>query len=663
MSPEPEDLPSLRFLSDQQATEENVAQIQTLFDREPWIFGPETFTGVWQDLQNVPWRIQVMLNRWSEYSWQAQDSLWLGAALLLLLLFGLFFWIDFRFQQLPAKLVPLMPAAWPGWSRRLIKVGLVVLARLALGLCLLFGVHLLWGAFQAEQRWFPLLVDLLWVGLIYRGLQTALHESLLQERQTFFREIPEATLKRLYWRLNGFSLYAALHGAVIVAFRDLGYRTDFVDLLQFAFYAALLLFATFLISRKADVFSLFPEIDEPVYQRFLRFFKRFYLWVAAFTLLQGLLWIAGYRYLAEILFLRSWAVVGLVLLVRLAQRLARRLLLNSLVTDTGQTGLVEALQKGLWLIEALVLLNGILALLGIRQPLFAILSQPIAAIGDRSVISPLSFLNGLLVLLVFFLITQIANAFLEERVFPKINPALHQMISMSLFYSVMALGLLVALNVVGLDLSVFAIFAGALAFGIGFGLQGIAKNFASGVVLVFTGLVKKGDYVSVGEHMGYIQEVSWKRVLLRTPDAVDLIIPTVDMVESKIVNWSYSNAHTRVHLSVGVAYDSDLEQVKKALFEAAAMHEAVLKEPEPAVWLTAFGDSALELELLVWIDCKQIPVAKLKGELNFMIWQVFQKHGIQIPFPQRDLHLRSGLEALSVIQKRPAGEAERFSES
>lgn len=663
LSAERRDLPSLRLLSDPEAAQQNVAEIRSLFDREPWIFGPETFAGVWNDLQNLPWRLQALLNRWAEHSWQTQDSVWLGAGLLLLLLFGVFFWIDRRFQQLPAQLVPLMPEVWPRWSRRLLKVGLVVLARLALGLSLLFGVHLLWGAFQTEQRWFPLLVDLLWVGLLYRGVQTALHESLWQERHTFFQAIPEATLQRLYWRLNGFALYAALHGCVIVGFRDLGYRADFVDLLQFAFYAALLLFAAFLISRKADVFSLFPAIDEPVYQRFLRFFKRFYLWVAAFTLLQGLLWIAGYRQLAEILFLRSWAVVGLVLAVRLVQRLARRLLLNTLVTDSGQTGLVEALQKGLWLIEGLVLLNGILALLGIRQPLFALLSQPIAAIGDSSVISPLSFLNGLLTLLIFFLVTQIADAFLEERVFPAIHPGLHQMISMGLFYSVMALGLLVSLNVMGLDLSVFAIFAGALAFGIGFGLQGIAKNFASGVVLVFTGLVKKGDYVSVGEHMGYIQEVSWKRVLLRTPDAVDLIIPTVDMVESKIVNWSYASEEARVHLPVRAAYDADLELVKKALIEAAFKHEAVLKQPEPAVWLVHFGPSALELELLVWINCKQMPVARLKGELNFLIWQAFQRYGMQMPFPQQDLHLRSGFEAGAAMQKRPAGGAERVQDS
>lgn len=636
------DLPSLRFLPDAASRQQNVAELQSLFYREPWVFGPETFTGLWEDIQRLPWLGQTLLNNLSTF-WR--ESLWLGLGLALLLLLGVFVWVDRRFRQLPNHLLPLMSQSWPFWLRRLVKVCLVVLARLGLGLCLLFAVHLLWGAVRFEQRWFPLLVNLLWVGLLYRGVQTWLDESLIQERETFFRAIPEHITDRLYGRLNGFALYAAFFWVMIFAFRDLGYRTDFVEFLQFGFYASLLLFASFLIARKADVFSLFPDIDEPIYQRFLIFFQRFYLWVAGFTLLLGLLWIAGYRQLAETLFLRSWAIVGWVLLLRLLQRFCKRLLLTHLSgPGSGESRLLPAVLKLLLLLEALVVIHGVLALLDMRQPVLRLLSQPLASIGEQSVISVLSFINGLLTLVFFFLSTQIVIAFLEERVFPKLNTGVHQMIAMSIFYSLMGLGSLVALNVIGIDLSVFAIFAGALAFGIGFGLQGIAKNFASGVVLIFTQLVKKGDYITVGEHMGYIQDVSWKRVLLRTPDAVDLIIPTVDLIESKIINWSYSSQQVRVHLPVRVAYDADLEIVKQALLEAASQHAEVLMQPPPDVWLKAFGLSALELELLVWVNCLTISQDRLIGELNFMIWQSFQKHNIRIPFPQQELHLRSGCD-------------------
>jgi len=427
--------------------------------------------------------------------------------------------------------------------------------------------------------------------------------------------------------------------------------------LQFIFSCSLFVFSGYLISRKADVFSLFPEIDEPVYQRFLALLQRFYLYVSGFTLLLGMLWIVGYRYLSTMLFLRSWALVGLVLGMRLGHRWLKQMLSKRISPAQETSRLRNALLNVLALVEVLVLLNGLLALLGVRSPIFTLLAQPIASIGEKSVISPLSFLNGVLTLLIFWMLVQIINAFLEERIFPtRFETNTHQIISMLIFYSVMALGALMALNVTGLDLSIFAIFAGALAFGIGFGLQGVAKSFASGMTLIFTGLVKKGDLITLGEHTGYIHDISWKRVLMRTPESVDIIIPAVDLVESTIVNWSYSSKEVRIHVPVRVAYGSDMECVKQALLEAAAEHPAVLKSPEATVWMVKFDDSAVNFELLVWINAHEIIQQRLKGELNFMIWRAFQRYKIEIPLPQRDLHLRS----LPPIKTRPA-DAERDS--
>lgn len=659
-TPSASSLPEVQLLT-QKATEstQDVAELRSLFYREPWSFGPETFTQVWQDMQTLPDRLNHFFQSLTDRGWQQHDWLWLGLGLLTLLVAGLFIWLDRRFQHLPDRLLPALPEHTPFWLQRLSKSVLVVLGRLVLLFCLLFAVYVLWGAFASEQRYFPLVVDLLWLYLIYRAVQTTLYELLIQEKEQLFRGVSAEIAARLYRRLSGFTLFSALFWMGIFIFRDTGYRHDhsFVEFLYFVYSGILLIFVSYLISRKADVFGLFPEIDEPVYKRFVSLFQRFYLYVSSFTLLLGLFWIAGYRSLAGILFMRSWALVGLILGVRLLHRLVHHLLQNYLNPDPipHDSRLIRSIMRALMLLEVLLLIHGSLSLLGIRQALLGLFNRPIATIGTHSVISPLSFVNGLLTLLIFWMVTQILDAFLQERIFPtRFDAGIHQMISMSVFYTVMALGVLMTLNIIGIDLSVFTIFAGALAFGIGFGLQGIAKNFASGLVLIFTGLVKKGDYITVSGQSGYIQDVSWKKVLLRTPDHVDLIIPTVDLVESTITNWTYSNKEVRMHLPVGVSYEADMNQVKTALLEAAAEHPEVLKHPAPDVWMVEFGDSSVNFELLIWIDCTHITRERLRGELNFMIWNALKRHEIEIPFPQRDLHLRSGFELLQTPPTPPS---------
>lgn len=647
------EFPEIQFLTQTvEETSQEVAQIRSLFYRESWSFGPETLSKVWLDLEHLPELVRSHFRRLLEHQWQQQDLFWLGLVLLTLLFGIVSIWLDRRIQRFPGKVLKFLPKHTPFWLHGSSKILLVVLGRLLLILGLLFIVHIVWGAFTSERRYFPLLKDLLWIFLIYRGVHAALHEILIQEKEQFFRAVSMDMSKRLYYRLYAFTLFTTFFWMMISALKNIGYHSDFIELLNFIYSGSLFIFATYLISRKDDIFGLFPELDEPVYQRLILLFRRFYLYIVSFTLLLGLFWISGYRHLAEVLFMRSWALVALVLVVRLLHRLVRNLLSAYLSQEHSklakESKLIQAILRALTVLEILVLIHGVLYFLGIRTPLLNFLNQPMASIGGKSVISALSFVNGMISLLLFWMTTQIINAFLEERVFPtRFNAGIHQMITMTVFYIVMAFGCLMALNIIGIDLSIFAIFAGALAFGIGFGLQGIAKNFASGLILIFTGLVKKGDYITISGETGYIQDVSWKKVLLRTPDHVDLIIPTVALVESTITNWSYSDKEVRVHLPVGVSYASDMVKVKQALLEAASEHAEVMQKPAPDVWMVGFGNSSVDFELLVWIDCSRIPQERLRGELNFMIWNALKRYEIEIPFPQRDLHIRSGLEHLN----------------
>lgn len=213
-------------------------------------------------------------------------------------------------------------------------------------------------------------------------------------------------------------------------------------------------------------------------------------------------------------------------------------------------------------------------------------------------------------------------------------------------YSLIAIGTLVVLQVWGLDISSLTILASALGLGIGLGLQNIAKNFSSGLVLVFERPIQVGDFVEVGELKGTVEQIGGRSTEIRTLDHVSIIVPNSHFLEMEVINWSHGNPISRLHLPVGVAYCSDPQAVRAALLEAARNHPDVLKTPPPYVLFTGFGDSALNFELLIW-TAEPNKQFLLKSELFFQIYEVLAERKIEIPFPQRDLHLRSAKLSLS----------------
>lgn len=637
-------LPQIRLYPQQLVGGEAVnPQLESLFYRKPWSFEWGTFEALWNDIQGLlPWAHSTLI-RLQNQDFVLSDYLLVGGLVLVLLIFLSLGWMDRRFQKLLNPLLNFLPRAWPLPVRHLTRLAIAVLSRSLIFLSALFLTYLVWGAFSPQSRLFPSLIHLLWIAVIYRTLHLLILELLANPDNQLFDTLSRPLALHLYRRLRFFLIYIAFFLAGISLFEYAHYRSDFIDFLYFVFSGGLLLFGAYLVANKSQIFALLPTLDEPFYLRFLDLLGRFYTWVMAFTLALGVLWIVGYHHLAQIFFLRSWVLVALFLGAALFHRWQAQKITEAFSPTGKLSSLGQQLAFAIVLIEVFLVSQLFLYLLDIRNALLQWLASPIASIGNSS-LSLLSIFSGGLTVVIFWLCSRILNALLEDRIFPRLSydAAVQQMITLSIFYISMGLGGLIGLNIMGLDLSMFAIFAGAMAFGIGFGLQGIAKNFASGIVLVFSGLVKKGDYITVGDYTGYIQQVSWKKVLLRTPDHVDLIVPTVSMVESTIVNWTYSDERVRVHLPVGVAYNADLEIAKTALLEAAAEHPEVLAEPAPVVWLKEFGDSALQLELLVWIDCERITLESLRGEINFMIWQALKRHQIEIAFPQRDLHLRSG---------------------
>lgn len=198
----------------------------------------------------------------------------------------------------------------------------------------------------------------------------------------------------------------------------------------------------------------------------------------------------------------------------------------------------------------------------------------------------------------------------------------------------------IVLHYLGLDLTVFALFSGALGLGLGFGLQKIFANLVSGFILLADKSIKPGDVIQLGDKYGWINFLGSRYVSVITRDATEHLIPNENLITGEVINWSYSQNLVRLRVPVGVAYGSDLEKAKELMLAAAADTLRVLKDPKPACLLTGFGDNAVNLEARVWINDPQNGIASVKSDLFWGIWQRFREHGIEMPYPQRDLHLK-----------------------
>lgn len=224
-----------------------------------------------------------------------------------------------------------------------------------------------------------------------------------------------------------------------------------------------------------------------------------------------------------------------------------------------------------------------------------------------------------------------------------ISPSMQVGFSKFSKFLLITIAFLIALNAVGINLSSLAVFGGALGVGLGFGLQRIASNFISGFILVLDRSVKPGDVISVGENFGWVHELKARYVVVRNREGVDTLIPNENLITSEVINWSYEDRNVRVKILVQVSYEDDPEQAMALMLKCAHISKRVLDTPEPTVMLKSFADSGIELELRVWIADPEYGADTVKSDINVAIWRAFKQAGITIPYPQRDLHIKSGL--------------------
>ena len=208
-------------------------------------------------------------------------------------------------------------------------------------------------------------------------------------------------------------------------------------------------------------------------------------------------------------------------------------------------------------------------------------------------------------------------------------------------FTLMILGTLIIIQSAGINLSALTVLFGALGVGIGFGLQTITDNFISGIIILFEKPIKVGDRIEIDDVNGNVTNISIRATTVLTNDNVSIIVPNSEFISGRVINWSHNDRSIRFRIPVGVSYNEDPEVIRKLLLEVADENAQVLKNPKPDVFFDEFGDSSLNFNLVVWTSEYTDRPLPFKSALYFAIFRKFKEHKVEIPFPQRDLHLKS----------------------
>jgi small-conductance mechanosensitive channel len=254
------------------------------------------------------------------------------------------------------------------------------------------------------------------------------------------------------------------------------------------------------------------------------------------------------------------------------------------------------------------------------------------------------FLLIALLIAVFWLSSR-TKRFLFNRFLAKsgLDRSLQYAIAQIVSNIVLIVGIFIVLDNAGIHLGALTVFAGAVGVGVGFGLQNIASNFISGLVILAERPITVGDRVEVAGIIGQVQHIRARSTVIVTNDNITMIVPNTKFIDSPVTNWTYGDPRVRFRIPVGVAYGSDIEKVRAALIAAGKENPHTLKDPEPSVFLEKFGENSIDFELVVWSDEMSYRPRRYRSDLNFAIEKKLREAGIEIPSPQRDIHFRGGV--------------------
>ncbi len=352
------------------------------------------------------------------------------------------------------------------------------------------------------------------------------------------------------------------------------------------------------------------------------------LWLAFAVMLQSAWPSRGYLLSIIASLLTAWVVIRLV------------------TTFVHNPALAKALAICAWTLAALNITD-------LLDPSVALLDSLAVNFGELR-ISLLTVVKGVVTLAILLWAASVSSRFLERRIsrVPDLTPSIQVLLGKLLKITLITLAVVVALNSVGIDLTALALFSGAVGVGIGFGLQKVVSNLISGVILLLDKSIKPGDVIELGETFGWISSLGARYVSVVTRDGKEYLIPNEDLITQRVVNWSFTNELVRMEITFGVSYDCDPHEVRRIAREAAARPPRVAQDTPPVCHLTGFGDSSLDFVLRFWIRDPQGGVMNVKGEVMLAVWDAFKEHGIEIPYPHRQLLIKEPLEVRT--RERPA---------
>lgn len=314
-----------------------------------------------------------------------------------------------------------------------------------------------------------------------------------------------------------------------------------------------------------------------------------------------------------------------------------------------------------WTKAVTVVVAGIFALevLGILKPILEYLDS-MALTFDNERVSILELFKATVLLSVMLPLIHKICALLEaglERV-AEVKPRVRVLVSKLTRIGLSLVAFVAALDLVGINLQMLTVFSGAVGLGVGFGLQKVVSNLVSGVILLLDNSIKPGDVIEIGGVYGWVETMNARFASMVTRDGKAFLIPNDDLVANKVVNWSFSGPSVRLKIPVGIAYSSDLKLAMKLMLEAVEGKDRVLADPRPNVLLKQFGDSAIVLELRVWMIHAEQGIGSVVSAIQTSIWEQFTANGIEFPFPQQDVHVKEPVQVRVEYAKPGEGKAE-----
>ncbi|MEJ2140367.1 MAG: mechanosensitive ion channel [Gammaproteobacteria bacterium] len=286
------------------------------------------------------------------------------------------------------------------------------------------------------------------------------------------------------------------------------------------------------------------------------------------------------------------------------------------------------------------------AILGISTEVGELLDTAGFSIGTYR-LSALTLLQGALIFGLLMWAAINVGDFLDRRIqkIDELTPSLRVLIGKVTRITLLIFAILVAISSLGIDLTALTVFSGAVGVGIGFGLQKVVSNFISGIIILMDQSIKPGDTISLGETFGWIRELRARFVSVVTRDGREFLIPNEDFITTEVINWSFSDKYVRLDVPFGVSYNSDPHEVSRLAIEAAAKVDRVVAVLNPPVcWMTGFGDSSLDFVLRFWIRDPQRGLTNVRGKVLLALWDTFKEHEINIPYPHREVIMRSPVE-------------------